>query len=29
VAQEHGDSLLERFPQIDLVVGPDAYHRLP
>ncbi|MFO7625643.1 MAG: tRNA (N6-isopentenyl adenosine(37)-C2)-methylthiotransferase MiaB [Candidatus Fermentibacteraceae bacterium] len=29
VAQEHGGSLLKRFPQIDLVVGPDAYHRLP
>lgn len=29
VAQEHGESLLRRFPQIDLVVGPDAYSRLP
>lgn len=29
VAQEHGGSLLKRFPQIDIVVGPDGYHRLP
>ena len=29
VAQEHGEDLLKRFPQIDLVVGPDTYHRLP
>lgn len=29
VAQEHGEELLERFPQIDIVVGPDGYHRLP
>lgn len=29
VAQEHGENLLQRFPQIDLVVGPDSYHRLP
>lgn len=29
VAQEHGGGLLERFPQVDLVVGPDEYHNLP
>lgn len=29
VAQEHGENLLKRFPQIDLVLGPDAYQRLP
>ncbi len=29
VAQEHGDNLLKRFPQIDIVVGPDGYQRLP
>jgi len=29
VAQEHGGSLLERFPQVDLVVGPDEYQGLP
>ena len=29
VAQEHGAGLIDRFPQIDIVVGPDGYHRLP
>ncbi len=29
VAQEHGDSLLERFRDLDLVVGPDCYRDLP
>lgn len=29
VAQEHGDSLLERYRDLDLVVGPDCYHELP
>lgn len=29
VAQEHGEGLLKRYPQIDFVVGPDGYHRLP
>lgn len=29
VAQEHGAELLERFPGIDLVVGPDCYGLLP
>ena len=29
VAQEHGDSLLERFDDLDLVVGPDCYRDLP
>lgn len=29
VAQEHGDSLLERFCDLDLVVGPDCYRDLP
>ncbi len=29
VAQEHGDSLLERFNDLDLVVGPDCYRDLP
>ena len=29
VAQEHGDSLLERFSDLDLVVGPDCYRDLP
>ncbi|MEN8209197.1 MAG: tRNA (N6-isopentenyl adenosine(37)-C2)-methylthiotransferase MiaB, partial [Candidatus Fermentibacteria bacterium] len=29
VAQEHGDCLLERFSDLDLVVGPDCYRDLP
>ncbi|HQT47706.1 MAG TPA: tRNA (N6-isopentenyl adenosine(37)-C2)-methylthiotransferase MiaB [Acidocella sp.] len=29
VAQAEGDILLKRAPYIDLVVGPQAYHRLP
>ena len=29
VAQAEGTALLERAPQVDLVVGPQAYHRLP
>lgn len=29
VAQEHGSKLLERFPDLDLVVGPDCYLELP
>jgi tRNA-2-methylthio-N6-dimethylallyladenosine synthase len=29
VAQEHGRALLERFPGLDLVVGPDCYRDLP
>jgi tRNA-2-methylthio-N6-dimethylallyladenosine synthase len=29
VAQEHGAELLEKYPQVDLVVGPDCYHRIP
>ena len=29
VAQEHGERLLEKVDVIDLVVGPDAYHRIP
>lgn len=29
VAQEEGSRLLERFPEIDLVFGPDQIHRLP
>ena len=29
VAQEHGDKLLERFCDLDLVVGPDCYRDLP
>ena len=29
VAQAEGTALLERAPQVDLVVGPQTYHRLP
>ncbi len=29
VAQEHGSELLGRFPDLDLVVGPDCYLELP
>ncbi|MBD3369727.1 tRNA (N6-isopentenyl adenosine(37)-C2)-methylthiotransferase MiaB [Candidatus Fermentibacteria bacterium] len=29
VAREHGDDLLDRFPGLDLVVGPDCYRDLP
>jgi tRNA-2-methylthio-N6-dimethylallyladenosine synthase len=29
VAQAEGGELLERAPQVDIVVGPQAYHRLP
>lgn len=29
VAQEHGDNLLKRFRDLDLVVGPDCYRDLP
>jgi tRNA-2-methylthio-N6-dimethylallyladenosine synthase len=29
VAQAEGEALLERAPFVDLVVGPQAYHRLP
>lgn len=29
VAQEHGSSLLENYPAIDIVVGPDRYLELP
>jgi tRNA-2-methylthio-N6-dimethylallyladenosine synthase len=29
VAQEHGASLLDRMPTLDMVVGPDCYHRIP
>ena len=29
VAQEHGSGLLDRFGDLDLVVGPDCYHDLP
>ena len=29
VAQEHGDSLLQRHRDLDLVVGPDCYQELP
>lgn len=29
VAQEHGNALLEKYPSIDLVVGPDRYADIP
>ncbi len=29
VAEEHGEELLERYPALDLVVGPDRYLDLP
>ena len=29
VAQAEGDEMLRRAPQIDIVLGPQAYHRLP
>jgi tRNA-2-methylthio-N6-dimethylallyladenosine synthase len=29
VAQAEGEALLERAPYVDLVVGPQSYHRLP
>src|SRR5262245_55826997 len=29
VAQAEGDEILRRAPQVDLVVGPQSYHRLP
>ena len=29
VAQAEGDEILRRMPVVDLVVGPQAYHRLP
>src|SRR5262245_55840408 len=29
VAQAEGQALLERAPFVDIVVGPQAYHRLP
>jgi len=29
VAQEHGEKLLKEIKLLDLVVGPDVYHRLP
>jgi tRNA-2-methylthio-N6-dimethylallyladenosine synthase len=29
VAQAEGDAMVERAPFVDLVVGPQAYHRLP
>ncbi|HEY5598491.1 MAG TPA: radical SAM protein, partial [Kiloniellales bacterium] len=29
VAQAEGDEILRRAPNVDLVVGPQAYHRLP
>src|SRR3712207_318246 len=29
VAQAEGDLLVERAPFVDIVVGPQAYHRLP
>jgi tRNA-2-methylthio-N6-dimethylallyladenosine synthase len=29
VAQAEGEAMLERAPHVDLVVGPQAYHRLP
>jgi tRNA-2-methylthio-N6-dimethylallyladenosine synthase len=29
VAQAEGDELIRRSPQVDIVVGPQSYHRLP
>jgi tRNA-2-methylthio-N6-dimethylallyladenosine synthase len=29
VAQAEGEEMLRRAPQVDLIVGPQAYHRLP
>ena len=29
VAQAEGEEIVRRMPQVDLVVGPQAYHRLP
>ncbi len=29
VAQAEGDEIIRRSPQVDLVVGPQSYHRLP
>ena len=29
VAQAEGDEIIRRMPLVDLVVGPQAYHRLP
>jgi tRNA-2-methylthio-N6-dimethylallyladenosine synthase len=29
VAQAEGEEILRRMPLVDLVVGPQAYHRLP
>ncbi len=29
VAQAEGDEIMRRMPMVDLVVGPQAYHRLP
>ena len=29
VAQAEGDEILRRMPLVDMVVGPQAYHRLP
>ena len=29
VAQEHGDRLLKKIKILDLVVGPDVYHKIP
>jgi tRNA-2-methylthio-N6-dimethylallyladenosine synthase len=29
VAQAEGDEILRRMPLVDLVVGPQSYHRLP
>lgn len=29
VAQAEGEAMLERMPEIDVVIGPQSYHRLP
>lgn len=29
VAQAEGEELIRRQPAVDLVLGPQAYHRLP